>query len=134
VGEVDEMDVTMHESVDPSALVAEVDDAIKGPIEVHVHVTVERPLSQFGTGMSKGLLKSSAQAYPMGQIPLAQALALFRVCDGVVWERGAVTALVATTSYGRLRSTRVRVRRPPVRTVNDLIRDDLLDPPVLTPW
>jgi hypothetical protein len=128
------MDVMLHEPSDPSELVAEVDEAIPGPIEVHVHVTVERPQSHYGTGMSEGLLKTLAPAYPKAQMPLAQALALFHLCDGVVWERGAVTALVATTSYGRLRSTRVRVRRAPVATVGDMITLDLIDPPVIEPW
>jgi hypothetical protein len=67
-------------------------------------------------------------------MPLAQALALVQLCEGVVWERGAVSALVATTGYGRLRSTRVRVRRAPVATVGDMITLDFIDPPLIEAW
>lgn len=110
--------------------VAELDyGMLGGPIEVHVHVCRPRLRSAFGSGGHEGILKDSADAYPMDRGAIEQGWAVITACENTAWQEGAVTAVILTCSWGE-RSTRVQVRLPPA-TVADLLSLDLAEAPII---
>jgi hypothetical protein len=107
----------------------EVEGMLPGPIEVHVHVLRERPKSHYGTGLSEGLLRESAEAYPM-RLGVSRGMAVVEGCEGVVWRHGALSALLVTCEWASINAIHIRIRQPPAATVGDLIAWDMEEPPV----
>lgn len=104
---------------------------LDGPLEVHVHVMTKRLAGHFGTGSMAGLLRESADAYPVHRRSVERGLALIARCDGLLWPEGTITALLVTCSWESERGIWMRVRQPPARTVGDLVRGDLDEAPVI---
>lgn len=114
-----------------SELVCLIEAMLEGPLEVHVHVMAKRPAGHFGTGSMAGLLRESADAYPLHPLTVERGLALVGRCDGLLWPEGSITALLVTCSWESERGIWMRVRQPPARTVGDLVRGDLDEAPVI---
>jgi hypothetical protein len=107
-------------------------ELLEGPLEVHVHVMREHPARDFGTGGSEGLLKESADAYPNMRLGMMRGLSIVHAADGTVWREGAVSALLVTCEWASMNAVRVTIRRAPVATVGDLIRNDLPEAPIVS--
>lgn len=114
-----------------SELVSLAGPMLDGPLEVHVHVMTNRLAGHFGTGSMAGLLRESADAYPLHRRTVERGLALIGRCDGLLWLEGSITGLLVTCSWESERGMRMRVRQPPARTVGDLVRGDLDEAPVI---
>jgi len=108
-----------------------IDGMLAGPLEVHIHVLRQRRAGDFGTGNSEGLLKESADAYPNMRLGVYRGLAVMHGCDGIVWEHGAVSALLVTCAFASMNAIKIVVRQAPVANVGDMIRHDLPDAPLM---
>lgn len=124
----DETDVVLN------TVASDVDGMLPGPVEVHVHVVRARLQAHYGTGLSEGVVKDSAPAYPIGRNAMERGAQVVACCEGVVWEPGALSAVVVTCAWGPAPATRVRIRQALVETVGDMIARGMLETPVMHPW
>lgn len=110
---------------------------LEGPLAVLVEVYEARPKHHFGTGGREGILKESAPAYPKGSTGVALAQEFADQCEGAVWERGAVTALMFSSRFevddgAPKAKIRVTISAAPAATIGELILRSWPDPPHAT--
>lgn len=105
-------------------------DLLEGPLWVHVNVCTSRLKSHYGTGSMEGVLRESADAYPIHRKLVERGADLAARCGGLVWEVGAVAALLVTCEWAEVEEMVIWIRQAPAGTIGDLIRRDLAEPPI----